>query len=224
MLYVVPTPIGNLGDITLRALDTLKNVEVIFAEDTRHTRRLLDHYGIMRPLASYHEHNEKQRTAELVNRLQNGQDVALVSDAGTPGISDPGFRLIHACIQQGLPYTILPGASALTVAAVGCGFGGGRFHFGGFLPVKSGQRASELQAASERPVFSLYFESPHRLVKSLMAAADIMPERQLCVARELSKLHEEFRRGHAADLAAHFSAHPPRGEIVLAIAQKGGED
>lgn len=220
MLYVVPTPIGNLGDITLRAIETLERVSMIFAEDTRHTRRLLDHYKISQPIASCHEHNERQRTTELISRLQAGEDVALVSDAGTPGISDPGYRLIQACIQHGLPYTILPGASALTVAAVGCGFGGGKFYFGGFLPVKSGQRANELQAAAERQVFSLYLESPHRLLKTLDAAAHIMPERQLCVARELSKLHEEFRRGQAALLAEHFTAHPPRGEIILAIDRK----
>lgn len=217
MLHVVPTPIGNLGDITLRAIETLKSVEAVVAEDTRHTQRLLSHLGIERPLISYHEHNERRRTPELLARLAGGADLALVSDAGTPGISDPGYRLIQACISAEIPYSVLPGASALTVAAVGCGFGGGRFHFGGFLPVKCGQRADELKAAADRQVFSLYFESPHRLVKSLAAAAEIMPSRQLCVARELTKLHEEFRRGLPGDLLAHYSAHPPKGEIVLAI-------
>lgn len=218
MLYLVPTPIGNLGDITLRAVDVLREVDVIAAEDTRHTRRLLDHLGIGKPVLSYHEHNEIRRASELADRLAGGQSVALVSDAGTPSVSDPGFRILRVCIERGLEYTVLPGASALTVAVAGSGFGGGRFYFGGFLPVRSGQRGQCLARARERLEFSVFFESPHRLVKSLGAAVAVDGDWELCVCRELSKRHEEYRRGAACELLAHYTGHPPKGEIVLVCA------
>ena len=217
MLYVIATPIGNLADITLRALEVLKNVDVVAAEDTRHSGLLLKHFGIKKPFLSYHEHNEAARTAELVQRLARGQKVALITDAGTPGLSDPGLRLIRACIERELPFTIIPGPSAILTALLGSGFSTEKFSFRGFLPVKSGQRERELCAAAQRECTSIFFESPHRLVKTLEACVQILPDRQLCVARELTKRFEEFRRGTAADLFAHYTAHPAKGEIVLLI-------
>jgi 16S rRNA (cytidine1402-2'-O)-methyltransferase len=217
MLYVVATPIGNLADITLRALEVLKNVDVVAAEDTRHSGLLLKHFAIKKPFLSYHEHNEAARTAELVQRLARGEEVALITDAGTPGLSDPGLRLIRACIERELLFTIIPGPSAILTALLGSGFSTEKFSFRGFLPVKSGQRKRELWAAAEREFTSIFFESPYRLMKTLEACIQIMPCRQLCVARELTKKFEEFRRGTAADLFEHYTAHPAKGEIVFLI-------
>ncbi len=218
MLYVVATPIGNLGDITLRALDVLKSVDLIAAEDTRHSGILLKRFGIKKPFISYHEHNEATRTAELAERLMRGQNVALITDAGTPGLSDPGLRLVRECIQRELPFTVIPGPSSILTAVLGSGFSTDKFSFHGFLPVKSGQRERELRAAAERDETVIFFESPYRLSKTLAACTDVMPDRQLCVARELTKKFEEFRRGTASELLAHYQAHPPKGEIVLVIA------
>jgi 16S rRNA (cytidine1402-2'-O)-methyltransferase len=218
MLYVVATPIGNLGDITLRALEVLKNVDLIAAEDTRHSGLLLKHYNIDKPLLSYHEHNEAMRTAQLVERLARGENIALISDAGTPCLSDPGARLVRECVNRRMPCTVIPGPSSILTAVVGSGFSTEKFFFGGFLPNKSGGRERELQAAAAREETTIFFESPHRLVKTLNAGIRILQDRQLCVARELTKKFEEFRRGTAADLLAHYEAHPPKGEIVLVIA------
>ncbi len=217
MLYVVATPIGNLGDITLRAVEALKSADVIAAEDTRHSGLLLKHLEIKKPFVSYHEHNEAARTLQLVERLARGENIALITDAGTPGLSDPGLRLIRECIKRELPFTIVPGASSILAALIGSGFSTEKFFFGGFLPVKHGQRERELQAAAEREETSIFFESPYRLTKTLAVCIDVMPERQLCVARELTKKFEEFRRGVASELLAHYQAHPPKGEIVLVI-------
>src|SRR6266700_1692994 len=217
MLFIVATPIGNLGDITLRAVEVLKSADVIAAEDTRHSGLLLKHLEIKKPFVSYHEHNEAARTTELVERLGRGEDVALITDAGTPGLSDHGLRLIRECIKRELPFTIIPGASSILTALLGSGFSTEKFSFRGFLPVKSGQRERELRAAAERDETAIFFESPYRLTKTLAACIDIMPERQLCVARELTKKFEEFRRGAAGELLAHYQAHPPKGEIVLLI-------
>jgi 16S rRNA (cytidine1402-2'-O)-methyltransferase len=217
MLYVVATPIGNLGDITLRALDVLKSVDLIAAEDTRHSGMLLKHFGIKKPFISYHEHNEATRTAELAERLARGENVALITDAGTPGLSDPGLRLVRECIQREVPFTIIPGPSSILTALIGSGFSTDRFSFCGFLPVKSGKRERELRAAAERRDTAIFFESPYRLTKTLAVCMDVMPDRQLCVARELTKKFEEFRRGTASELLAHYQAHPPKGEIVLVI-------
>ena len=217
MLYVVATPIGNLGDITLRALDVLKGVDVVAAEDTRHSGLLLKHFEIKKPFVSYHEHNEAARTVELVERLARGENVALITDAGTPGLSDPGLRLIRECISRELPFTIIPGPSSILIALLGSGFSTERFLFRGFLPVKSGQRERELQIAAESEETTLFFESPYRLLKTLQACSSIMPARQLCVARELTKKFEEFRRGTAAELLAHYEARPAKGEIVLVV-------
>ncbi len=217
MLFVVATPIGNLGDITLRAVEVLKSADVIAAEDTRHSGLLLKHLEIKKPFVSYHEHNEAARTTELVERLGGGENVALITDAGMPGLSDPGVRLIRECIKRELPFTIIPGPSSILTALLGSGFSTEKFSFRGFLPVKSGQRERELRAAAERDETAIFFESPYRLTKTLAACIDIMPERQLCVARELTKKFEEFRRGAAGELLAHYQAHPPKGEIVLLI-------
>jgi len=222
MLYVVATPIGNLSDITLRALEILKDVDLVAAEDTRHSGILLKHYQISKPLISYHEHNEAMRTAQLVERLAAGEKIALITDAGMPGLSDPGARLIRECIKRHLDFTMIPGPSSILTALVGSGFSAERFFFGGFLPIKSGQRERELRAAAAREETSIYFESPYRLTKTLKAAIDLLQDRQLCVARELTKKFEEFRRGSAAELLAHYESHPPKGEIVLLVS--GCED
>jgi 16S rRNA (cytidine1402-2'-O)-methyltransferase len=204
MLYVVATPIGNLDDITLRALEVLKAVDLIAAEDTRHSGNLLRHFEIRKPLVSYHEHNEAMRSEELARRLEAGENVALITDAGMPGLSDPGARLIRKCIERGLPYTIVSGVSAILTALVGSGLAADAFCFRGFLPVKSAET-------------SIFFESPYRILKTLAASAELMPDRQLCVARELTKKFEEFRRGTAAELLAHYGIHPAKGEITLVI-------
>ena len=217
MLSLVATPIGNLGDITLRALETLKSADVIACEDTRHSLILLRHYGIAKPLVSYHEHNEARRTAELIEELAAGRHVAVISDAGLPGINDPGHRLLRACIERGLPYTLLPGPSSVLTALIGSAFEAEAFYFGGFLPVKSGQRERVLLGAAAREETSIFFESPCRLVKSLAVCAQHFPERDLCVARELTKTYEEFRKGRAPELLAHYSAKTVKGEIVLVI-------
>lgn len=217
MLYVVATPIGNLGDITLRALEILKDVDLVAAEDTRHSGILLKRYQIDKPLVSYHQHNEAMRTAQLVERLAVGEKIALITDAGTPGLSDPGARLIRECIKRELEFTIIPGPSSILTALVGSGFSAEKFFFGGFLPIKSGQRERELKSAAARNETSIYFESPYRLTKTLKACLAVIGDRQLCVARELTKKFEEFRHGTAAELLAHYEAHPPKGEIVLLI-------
>ena len=217
MLYVVATPIGNLGDITLRAIETLKSVDVVAAEDTRRSGMLLKHLGIKKPFISYHEHNEATRTPELVERIARGENVALITDAGMPGLSDPGLRLIRECIKREVPFTIIPGPSSILTALLGSGFSTQKFSFRGFLPVKSGQRDRELRAAAESEETVIFFESPYRLTKTLAACVDIMPDRQCCVARELTKKFEEFRRGAASELLEYYQAHRPKGEIVLVI-------
>src|SRR2546423_8581782 len=221
MLYVVATPIGNLGDITLRALEVLKLVDLFAAEAIRHSGMLLKHFGINKPLVSFHEHNEAMRTAQLIERIGAGENVALVTDAGMPGLSDPGARLIRACIHRGLPFTVLPGASSILTALVGSGFPMEKFFFGGFFPTKSGGRERELRAAAACDKTTVFFESPYRLMKTLAAAVEILPAREICVARELTKKFEEYHRGSAAELFAHYKAHPAKGEIVLLISGRG---
>ena len=218
MLFLVGTPIGNLADITLRALETLRTVDLIAAEDTRHSLRLLGRYEIHKPLVSFHEHNEARRTQELLTQLREGRQVALITDAGMPSVSDPGARLVRACAAEGLPYTVIPGPSAVLTAVVGSGLSAEAFRYGGFLPVKSGGREREVAAAVARAETSVFYESPHRLEKTLEVLARLAPERQACVARELTKQFEEFRRGKAAELLAHYRAHPPKGEITLVVA------
>ncbi len=217
VLFLIATPIGNLGDITLRALETLKAVDVIAAEDTRHSGNLLRHFEIRKPIVSYHAHNEARRTEELLARLVAGEKVALITDAGMPGISDPGHRLLRACLEKGVPYTVLPGPSAVLTALIGSGFPAEQFYFGGFLPTKSGQRERLLLAAHARDETSIFFESPYRLLKTLEVCAAHFPERPVCVARELTKTYEEFRIGLPAELLAHYSPRPVKGEIVFLI-------
>ena len=217
MLFLIGSPIGNLGDITLRALEVLKNVSIVAAEDTRRSSILLKHFEISKQLISFHEHNEAKRTSELIERLRGGEKVALLTDAGMPSISDPGYRLVRASIESGIKVEVIPGPSAVLTALVGSGLPTDRFYFGGFLPVKSGQRERELLAALAREFTSIYFESPHRIVRSLEVISRVQPARSVCVARELTKQFEEYQRGAAATVLAHYVNHPPKGEITLLI-------
>ena len=217
-LYVVPTPIGNLEDITLRAIRVLGEVELVLAEDTRVSGQLLAHLGIDRPLRSFHAHNEHHVLQGVVDKLKAGAVFALVSDAGTPGISDPGFLLVRACLEAGVPVETLPGPTAFVPALVSSGLPCDRFVFEGFLPVKKGRRTRlQLLAAEQRTI--VFYESPHRIERTLRELAEVLGgERRAAVARELSKLHEEVLRGTLAELAAHFAATAARGEIVLCVA------
>jgi 16S rRNA (cytidine1402-2'-O)-methyltransferase len=219
-LLVCATPIGNLQDVTLRVLEALRTADVLACEDTRHTRRLLERHGIARgELVSFHEHNERRRAAELVERIRAGSTVALVSDAGTPLVSDPGYELVRASVAAGVVVEALPGPSAALSALVASGLPGSRWRFVGFLPrgAAGGVRAALADLLAGVPETTIAFESPRRLARTLGLIADIDPRRPLAVCRELTKLHEEVRRGSAAELAAHYAEHAPRGEIVLAI-------
>lgn len=216
-LYLVATPIGNLADITHRALQVLRDVALVACEDTRHTRKLLQHYGLDTKTVSYHEHNEQQRARELIELLQQGSDVAVVSDAGTPAISDPGFRLVRAAIENGVAVIPVPGPSALIAALVAAGLPTDEFFFGGFLPARSNARRTRLQELRAVPGTLIFYEAPHRLAASLKDAYEVLGEREAVVARELTKLHEEMRRGRLSELAEHYSKTEPRGEIVLLI-------
>jgi 16S rRNA (cytidine1402-2'-O)-methyltransferase len=223
-LVIVPTPVGNLSDITLRALDVLKSADYIFAEDTRTSGNLLRHYSISTPLKAFHQHNEHKVLAGAVKTIANSSVVALVSDAGTPGISDPGFLLIRACIEQGIEVECLPGPTALIPALVRSGFPTDRFCFEGFLPHKKG-RLTRMQAIAEDERTIVYYESPHRLVKTLEQLSKIIGGgRPAAVIREISKVHEECIRSTLDELAKHYTSRPPRGEIVLVLAGKGFSD
>jgi 16S rRNA (cytidine1402-2'-O)-methyltransferase len=221
MLYLIGSPIGNLSDITLRALDVLKEVNVVAAEDTRRSSILLNRFQISKPLVSFHEHNEARRTAELIDRLRSGENIALLTDAGMPSISDPGYRLVRACIENDIQFEVIPGPSAILTALVGSGLPTDRFYFGGFLPVKSGQREKELLKALARECTSVYFESPYRIIRSLEVIRQADTTREVCVARELTKQFEEYRRGTADVVLAHYTAHPPKGEITFLIRGTG---
>jgi 16S rRNA (cytidine1402-2'-O)-methyltransferase len=218
-LVVCPTPIGNLQDITLRALQALAEADAIACEDTRHTRVLLERHGLRAPLISLHEHNERERAGELLGRISAGQTIVLVSDAGTPLISDPGFALVRACLLAGLTLEVLPGPSAVTTALVASGLPAERWSFVGFLPRSRGGRSSgelrELLAHAEQTLVA--FESPRRLAGTLQTLAELDGERPVAVCRELSKLHEEVRRGSARELAEHYASVTVRGEIVLVL-------
>lgn len=219
-LYVVGTPIGNLADITLRALHVLKTVSCIACEDTRHSGRLLSHHGIRSRLVSLNEHNEARRIPELVEHIRQGGSVALISDAGMPTVSDPGQRLVQSMVAAGLKVEPLPGPSAVLAALAASGLPTTPFYFGGFLPHKKGQRAKEAAAALERDCTSVYFESPYRLVDTLAMLAEQAPEHRVVVARELTKKFEEFQRGPARIVLSHYQARPPKGEITLLIAPR----
>jgi 16S rRNA (cytidine1402-2'-O)-methyltransferase len=218
-LLVCATPIGNLEDVTLRVLATLREADIVACEDTRHTKVLLDRHGITAKLVSYHEHNERARAEELVARMRAGAVVALVSDAGMPLISDPGFLLVRACIEAGLPVEVLPGPSAALTALVASGLPAERWRFVGFLPRKAAERGRLLEQAGEVLVA---YESPRRLAATLEQLAGLDHGRRLAVCRELTKLHEEVRRGTAAELAEYYAANPPRGEVVLVVGAAAG--
>ena len=219
-LYVVPTPVGNLEDITLRALRMLREADLVLAEDTRTTGILLHHYDIKAPMHAHHKFNEHQTVGAIVNRIQGGETVALVSDAGTPGISDPGFLVVRECVRAGIEVECLPGPTAFVPALVASGLPCDRFCFEGFLPQKKG-RASRLQALADEGRTMVIYESPYRLLKTLTQLAELLGgERPAAVAREISKVHEETVRGTLADLVDHFTATDPRGEIVIVVAGK----
>ena len=218
MLYLVPTPIGNLKDITLRALDVLKDADLILAEDTRTSSHLLNHYGIVKPLSPYHQHNEHKVLQHLVNQLLEGKKIALVTDAGTPGISDPAFLLVRECIKTGVPVECLPGATAFVPALVNSGIPTNRFCFEGFLPVKKG-RQSLLKKLAEEERTMIFYESPLRLLKTLEDFITYFgEERQCSVSRELTKLFEENKRGTLREVADHFKEKTVKGEIVIIVA------
>ncbi|MBO8456190.1 MAG: 16S rRNA (cytidine(1402)-2'-O)-methyltransferase [Bacteroidetes bacterium] len=217
-LYIVPTPVGNLQDMTFRAVDVLKSVDLILAEDTRTSSVLLKHYDIHGRLESHHKFNEHKTASVIKDRILSGLDVALISDAGTPGISDPGFLLVRTCVEEGIEVQTLPGATAFVPALVSSGFPCDRFCFEGFLPVKKGRR-TKLRELSSEPRTMIFYESPYRLVKTLDQLAEVMgPDRRCSVAREISKVHEEHRRGTLSEVADWYRNHEPKGEIVLIVA------
>ena len=222
-LYVVPTPVGNLEDMTFRAIRILKEADLILAEDTRTSGILLKHFEIKNAMLSHHKFNEHQTGESLVNRIRAGATVALISDAGTPAISDPGFLLVRECVRAGIEVQCLPGATAFVPALVSSGLPNDRFCFEGFLPQKKG-RQTRLRLLAEESRTMIIYESPYRLLKTLTQLSEVMgPERQAAVAREISKVHEETVRGSLAELVAHFTAQEPRGEIVLLVAGKDDE-
>ena len=216
-LYLVATPIGNLADITHRALQILRDVDLIACEDTRHTHKLLSHYGITTKTVSYHEHNEQQRAAQLVEQLKQGADVAVVSDAGTPSVSDPGFRLVQAAIENGVQVVPVPGPSALIAGLIVAGLPTDEFFFAGFLPARANARRARLSELQSVPGTLIFYEGPHRLAAMLKDAYEILGEREAVVARELTKVHEEIRRGRLSELSSHYEREEPRGEIVVLI-------
>ena len=217
----VGLPIGNREDITHRALAVLESVDCVCCEDTRNTGQLLSHYGIKKPLISLHEHNETQRAPEIATRALAGERFAVVSDAGMPGVSDPGYRLIQELKSREVAFTVLPGPSAVVTALVGSGLPSDAFFFGGFLPVKSGRKAAVLQNALQASYTSIFYESPFRIVKTVQAIAELDPEAPICVARELTKVFETYHRGSAASVLEEFTAKPPKGEMVVLI---GGQN
>src|SRR5215212_9658087 len=217
-LYLVATPIGNLADITHRALKVLSDVDVIACEDTRHTHKLLNHYGIATKTISYHEHNDQQRAAELIERLKQGTNIAVVSDAGTPSISDPGFRLVRAAIENEIVIVPVPGPSALIAALIAAGLPTDEFFFAGFLPSRTSARRARLAELQSVPGTLIFYEAPHRSAETLKDAYEILGEREAVIARELTKLHEEIRRGLLSELTADYAEKTDlRGEIVLLI-------
>ncbi|WP_343536636.1 16S rRNA (cytidine(1402)-2'-O)-methyltransferase [Sphingobacterium thalpophilum] len=217
MLYLVPTPIGNLEDMTFRAVNVLKEVDIILAEDTRTSAPLLKHFGIEKKVFSHHQHNEHKAVSEIIKFLKEGQRIALISDAGTPAISDPGFLLVREAIKEGLEVQCLPGATAFVPALVNSGLPNDRFCFEGFLPVKKG-RQTRLKALAEEKRTMIFYESPHRILKTIDEFISIFgPERQASISRELSKLYEENVRGTLTDLKLHFENNPIKGEFVFCV-------
>ncbi|MBP6342866.1 MAG: 16S rRNA (cytidine(1402)-2'-O)-methyltransferase [Candidatus Omnitrophica bacterium] len=217
MLYIVSTPIGNLKDITYRAVEILKSVSLIAAEDTRHTKILLDHYGIKVPTTSYFEHNEVKKSGYLLELLQDGKDIALVSDAGTPGLSDPGFTLIRLAHANNILVTVIPGVSAAVTALTASGLPSHAFVFEGFLPVKPGARRKKLESFKDESRTVIFYESPHRVLKTLKDMVDVLDNPVVVFARELTKKFEEVKKSSAQEMLEHFTAHPPKGEFVLLL-------
>ncbi|MCP9199222.1 16S rRNA (cytidine(1402)-2'-O)-methyltransferase [Gramella sp. GC03-9] len=219
-LFLVPTPIGNLEDITLRAIRVLKEVDLILAEDTRNSGKLLKHFEIGTPMQSHHMHNEHKTVDQIVSRIQSGETIALISDAGTPAISDPGFLLTRACVENGIEVDCLPGATAFVPALVNSGLPNDKFVFEGFLPVKKG-RQTRLKLLAEETRTMIFYESPHKLIKTLGNFVEYFgEERRLSVSREITKMHEESIRGTAKEVLEHYTSNPPRGEIVIVVAGK----
>ncbi len=222
-LYIVASPIGNLEDITLRALRILEEVDLIAAEDTRHTKKLLVHYGIITPLTSYHLHNENAKSASLVQRLSSGCRVALISDAGTPIVSDPGFRLVQGAIQAGIPVVPIPGPSALTAILSACGLPSERFVFEGFLPARKAERRERLRELREEQRTLVFYEAPHRVKESLQDLLEVLGDRQVVLGREMTKVYEEFIRGSVSELAAQAKTNEWRGEMTLVVSGAIGD-
>ncbi len=219
-LYLVPTPIGNLEDITFRAVRILKEVDLILAEDTRNSGKLLKHFEIKTHMQSHHMHNEHKTVEGIVQRIKNGETIALISDAGTPAISDPGFLLTRACVEAGVEVDCLPGATAFVPALVNSGFPNDKFIFEGFLPVKKG-RQTRLKLLAEEPRTMIFYESPHKLLKTLQHFVEYFgAERPVSVSREITKLHEETIRGTASEVIQHYTQKPPKGEIVIVVGGK----
>ena len=223
-LYVIATPIGNLEDISLRALRILKEANLIACEDTRQSRKLLDHYGIAKPLVSYHEHNERERAQELVEKLRQGSTIALITDAGMPGISDPGYRVVKLAAESGISVVPVPGPSAVIAALAASGLPSDAYEFRGFLPAKAGPRRTVLEAINAVQHTVIFYETPHRILEALEDIVQILgPARPLVIARELTKLHEEFIRGTAAELLQAARARELKGEITLLVGKSTGE-
>lgn len=217
MLFILPTPIGNLGDLSDRVKSALAECELVVAEDTRRAEQLLDHLTLRKKTLSFQEHNEQQRLPQILKELQEGKKVVLITDAGMPSISDPGYRLVRACVEEKISYSVFPGPSAVTTALVASGLPPVPFYFGGFLPSSKSKRCAEIQAACERGITSLYFESPHRLLACLRDFSFIAPQARMCVARELSKKFEEYLHGTPDEALVYFSQKGVKGEITLAF-------
>ena len=216
-LYLVATPIGNLQDMTFRAVEVLRSVDVIACEDTRHTRHLLDHFRISAKVISYHEHNERERAEQLADRLVVGDSIAVVSDAGTPAICDPAFRIVSRAIEIGADVVPIPGSVAFVTAVIASGLATDSIFFGGFLPSKKGDRVRRLEEAGSSPATLVFYEAPHRVERSLASCREVLGDRQAAVARELTKLHEEIVRGRLSELSERFAGSKVKGEIVLCI-------
>jgi 16S rRNA (cytidine1402-2'-O)-methyltransferase len=223
-LYIVATPVGNLEDMTFRAVRTLKEVDLIAAEDTRHSRKLLNHYGIATRMTAYHDHNEQLKTDYLLGRLEDGQSIALITDAGTPCIADPGYRIVQAAVAAGVRVVPVPGASALAAAVSAAGLPSDRFVFEGFLPAKQGKRVSRLTELCAENRLLIFYEAPHRLAVTLADMSTVLGNRPAVVARELTKIHEEFRNGTLAELAGSYREQQVKGEVVILVAPPAADE
>lgn len=223
-IYLVPTPIGNLGDMTIRALDVLKNVDLIAAEDTRQSLKLLNHFEIKKPLISYHKHNEQGKSEEIIEKVKQGDSVAIITDAGTPGISDPGSVIVEKCIRDGIEFDVLPGATAFTTALVYSGLDTSKFLFKGFFPRENKEKKVWIEDLKDRTETIIMYESPYRILDTLSYLNENIENRRIAVCRELTKLHEEIYRGTIQEAIAYFTSKQPRGEFVLVLEGKSMEE